>query len=199
MAEVLRARWRLFCSPGELAVCSSRSSSCHFPPAVIIPPSPFLFLFPSLAHHSISPSFFFRCHTFPCLLSRDNYHYLSSLQGSVCSAEMRSVKGRWESIHSEGKAINTHTHSCAAQISDNWWWRANHKAMGSEPAAEMRALSMTLDRLWNLRGLLNCINNGCILTCYICSCSDGVPSSIAPPFRKRLVSLIFSFSTESIV
>lgn len=114
MAEVLRARWRLFRSPGELAVCSSRSSSCHFPPAVIVPPSPFLFLFPCLAHHSISPSFFFRCHTFPCLLSRDNYHYLSSLQGSVCSAEMRSVKGRWESIHSEGKAINTHTHSHTA-------------------------------------------------------------------------------------
>lgn len=165
MAEALRVMWRLFCRPRELAVCSSRFSSCHFPK---LSSFPLLFCSCSLTHTFLYPclSFFFLVPTLPCLLSRDNYHYLSSLQDSVCSVEMRSVKGRWESIHSEGKVINTHTHTHAYAAAPR---RLVTPDLG-EPITTLREVNQR--QRWeccqwpwkdcNLRGLVNCINNDSI-------------------------------------
>ncbi len=160
MAEVLRVMLRLFCSPRELSVCSSRFSSCHylklssFPLlSCSFPPSPYLSLFPRLS--------FFLVPTLPCVLSRDNYHYLSSLQGSVCSAEMRSVKGRWESIRSEGKVINTHTHTHThthTAVPRRFVTPDHDKPITKQCEVNQK------QRLCNLRELVNCNNNDEIQT-----------------------------------
>lgn len=124
MAEAPRVKWRLFCSPRELSVCSSRFFSSLFPKLSSFPL--LFFYFSPYTQLSISLSLLFLVPTLPGLLSRDNYHYLSSLQATVCTAEVRSVKGRWKSIHNESKVINTHTHTltniCTLQISDIWSW-----------------------------------------------------------------------------
>lgn len=144
----------------RLASLAVTSPSCHLSLSFSVPVlSHIPFYIP------VSP-FFFLVPTLPCLLSRDNYHYLSSLQDSVCSVEMRSVKGRWESIHSEGKVINTHTHTHAYAAAPR---RLVTPDLG-EPITTLREVNQ--QQRWeccqwpwkdcNLRGLVNCINNDSI-------------------------------------